>query len=209
MLYIFSIYLVSFIIVKTAGLIFGAPVMQSDIERIVIFKMDSIMYGVLISFLVIYKSNFVEKLRGMLLAVSMVACLLLFIIYYIFIDNPASIGLNGLEQPLSKIVNILVLPLGPVFLSLMLPFFAALTNGDSPNQLRKLFETFVKHVSKISYSIYLINWPLSEFVFKPMIPNSPMLSILNFVFYYVALIIVATLLYKYFELPMMRLRDKL
>ena len=71
------------------------------------------------------------------------------------------------------------------------------------------FNRGVTHISKISYSMYLINLALVAEVIKHNFPPAGKLdTLLKYGAYWVIVIVVSSLLYRYFEKPMTNLRDK-
>ena len=66
------------------------------------------------------------------------------------------------------------------------------------------------HISLISYSMYLINLALvSEIIRDNFPPRGPQTSWALYLIYWFVVITFSTFLYKYYEKPIMDLRDKI
>ena len=87
----------------------------------------------------------------------------------------------------------------------------------------KKYLNFVTYISLISYSIYLVNSQVSNFLsgginwdsivsfiqhnFKIESGIWSVLLLVNFVLFFIFTILISTLIYKYYEVPMTKLRD--
>jgi len=71
------------------------------------------------------------------------------------------------------------------------------------------FHKTITHISKISYSMYLINLALiAEILRDNFSPKNEIDGIVKYILYWCVVVIASTFLYRYFELPVMKLRDK-
>jgi len=87
--------------------------------------------------------------------------------------------------------------------AMLLPF------ADNRNQFKTKFGKAITHISLISYSMYLINLGLiAQVIEKHFIPSTPLIALVTYIIYWSLVIILSTLLYKYFEKPVMDLRDR-
>ena len=90
---------------------------------------------------------------------------------------------------------------------LLLPFLSAYKNGSG------IIYKAVTYISLISYSMYLVNYALIQKLFlkkldlTPYIENIMTIIGLKYVLFYLLTIVLSILLYKYWEMPMMKLRD--
>ena len=76
---------------------------------------------------------------------------------------------------------------------------------SAPILLRKI----ITHISLISYSMYLINLALvAEVIQTNFPPNGPLSAWMLYFIYWFIVITVSTLIYKYFEKPIMDLRER-
>jgi len=202
LLKVFSIYLLVFLLAR----FFNAfhPISDYDqdtgIRKIVVLRLDAVMYGVLFAYLNYYYTTVLKKIKYYLLAISITGTIF---IYYLMV-NPR-INICAAEHPTLKFLSDAFLYLLiPLFLSFCLPFANEIKS--IPN---KYIATTVQHISKISYSIYLVHFSL---LFAPLIfflrANSYGMLIAVYVLYWIVVIVLSSLLYKYFEYPVMRLRDK-
>jgi peptidoglycan/LPS O-acetylase OafA/YrhL len=92
--------------------------------------------------------------------------------------------------------------------ALLLPWLSALRHG------RGLAFRFFSLISLISYSMYLVHFSLVQRILVPWMSSGlggmaePYLSIFKYLLFWVLTIGLSILLCKYFELPVMRLRDR-
>jgi peptidoglycan/LPS O-acetylase OafA/YrhL len=99
--------------------------------------------------------------------------------------------------------QVTVLSLSPISAMFLLPFAAHWRTG------RGLLAKAITHISKISYSMYLINLALvAEVIRDNFPPTTEVDRILKYFVYWFFVVAGSTLLYKYFERPVMNLRDK-
>lgn len=87
--------------------------------------------------------------------------------------------------------------------------FLLLAKFDSIKKAPVIITKVVTHISLISYSMYLINLALvAEVIRDNVILDSPLKTWLFYGIYWFVVITCSTLLYRYFEKPIMNLRDK-
>lgn len=87
--------------------------------------------------------------------------------------------------------------------------FLLLAKFDSIKKAPLIITKVVTHISLISYSMYLINLALVAEVIRDNVTlDSSLKTWLFYGIYWLVVIISSTLLYKYFEKPIMNLRDK-
>ena len=91
----------------------------------------------------------------------------------------------------------------PLFFSLCLPFANNLRSINS-----KALSRGIQHISKISYSMYLINYALVYVPFFYPMKIAMAWVIPVYLLYWTTVIVLSSLLYKYFEYPVMQLREK-
>lgn len=87
--------------------------------------------------------------------------------------------------------------------------FLLLSKFDSIRKAPPVITKAVTHISLISYSMYLINLGLvSEVIRDNFPPGGPMSAWVTYIIYWLVVLAGSTLLYKYYEKPMMDLRDR-
>lgn len=158
-----------------------------EIRKSIIARFDATVYGILFYFLNLKFSSIFKKYKlGLLLG----GVSIYFIAVFIFKSN-VSVWFN----------NVFFFSIIPFSLTLLLPFFIDL----------KLSETVTEHTTKqslASYSIYLIHLPIFYCISEFYSARNKIESIV-LLFLSVALVYwIGLFFYKYFEKPIMNLRDK-
>ncbi len=157
-------------------------------RKVVLTRLDSIGYGMLAAWIYFYHGAFWKKSRYYLFIAG--SGLIYFIVHY-------SIAPNTFH---AQTIHFSIVPLSAM---LLLPL------AEYIKKERGYFGKAVVHISKISYSMYLINLCVVYEIFRDHFPpQNDRDAVLKYVLYWVILITASTLLYKYFEKPMMNLRDK-
>ncbi|MBC7904489.1 MAG: acyltransferase [Gemmatimonadaceae bacterium] len=167
------------------------------VRTIVSLRLDAIAWGVLWAYVSIQRPDLFHKKRVAFLTLG--SALLAFCLIYVVMDLK---GIQGwwYVPAFHSIFLFSVISAGFGFL---LPAFYSI------KQLPARIGRMVEHISKTSYSLYLIHLSLvfyffEEWLIRPSIPA----ALLAFGAYWVGCLLFASLLYKYYELPMMNLRDK-
>jgi peptidoglycan/LPS O-acetylase OafA/YrhL len=174
---------------------------DEGIRKVVVFRLDAVMYGVLFGWLNYFKPQLLGRIKGQLL----ITCLVGFsIIFYLCLHY----RLQFLPEEPPGILfarNAFLYMVVPLSLSLCLPY-ANSVKTISSNMLSKT----IQHISKISYSMYLVHYTL---VFRPFfMPHkigSFTTALIYYLLYWTIVVILSSVLYKYFEYPVMNLRDRL
>ncbi len=162
----------------------------------VITRLDSLMYGVIGAYIQFYSYEKWSKHKNALFALG----LILFLVARFIM--PKITSENGLY---STVISFSVISLATLFL---LPFLSDLKTGKG-----LLFKCFT-YISLISYSMYLLNytviqrWILKKIDFSSCIHNHVIAGCTIYAAYWFLVIVLSILLYKYFEIPMTKLRDK-
>lgn len=157
-------------------------------RKIVLCRLDSIGFGLLAAWLYFYYQTIWERFKwpAFLLGFSMLFCLIYFRMEH--------------HTFFKQVFHYTFIPLG---IMLVIPLFNAIKKGYG------YFGKVITHISKISYSMYLINLALVACVIKDNFPPiSDADSLLKYLIYWIVVIGASSLLYKYFEKPMMDLRDR-
>lgn len=158
------------------------------IGKVVLTRLDSIAYGLLAAWTCYHYRALWDKLRSSSLLVGTGALLLL-----------AMVG------PFQDVFlrQVLIYSLIPCAAMLLLPAANALRKAQGPAAAA------VTHISKISYSMYLVNLALvAEVIRSRFPPSSAADAVAKYVVFWMVVIALASMLYRWFELPMMRLRER-
>lgn len=167
-----------------------------NIRKCVITRMDSIMLGVLCSFLYFYKRQVWFRYKNSLFVIG-----LLIILY---------IKIQVYFQPNSFFRNYIYLSLMSIGTACLIPKLSSVKTGKG-----FIFKAMT-FVSLVSYSAYLINLSLLQKNVIPVINNIfPVLNdknafmvSFNYIFYWLLTFGLAYFTYRFVEQPAMKLRDK-
>ena len=157
-------------------------------RKVVIFRLDSIAFGLLAAWLFRY---YPEKWKTARWTSAIIGILLMiFIVRY---KVPAGAAYK----------QTLYFTLTPLSAALLLPLVQQLRSANG------FLARTITHISSISYSMYLINLALvAEVIRDNFPPVSEFDSLVKYGGYWVLVIVGATFLYRYFEKPVMDLRDR-
>lgn len=157
-------------------------------RKVILARLDSISYGLLAAWVFFYYPIFWTKYKFHFLTIGI--GLIIFIVNYPTSSN-------------SFYKQIIYFTITPISAMLLLPFAESIKSG------RGMIALGITHISKISYSMYLINLALVAKIFADnFVPTSQIDGILKYGLYWTIVIIASTILYQFFEKPMMNLRDK-
>lgn len=157
-------------------------------RKVVIMRLDTIIYGVLAAFVKFYHPGFWKKIA---LPAFVLGLAIVISIEYIPKD------LNGF---FAKTFYFNGTTIGAM---LLLPL------ADSYRQAKTGFGKVITHISLISYSMYLVNLGLvSQVIMKHFQITSPGDGLAKYFLYWGIVVGVSTLLYFCFERPVLQLRDK-
>ena len=157
-------------------------------RKTVLCRLDSIGYGLIFAWIFYYYSKFWNKIK--------IPALILGIGLIIFIVNYNS-------YPNSFYKQTIYFSLVPFTAMLFLPISESYKKGTG------IIPIAIQHISKISYSMYLINFALVALVIKSNFPPTGGINgVFKYLLYWTIVILGSTILFKYFEKPIMDLRDK-
>lgn len=160
----------------------------NKIQGTVIYGLDAIAYGISGAFVKMYYRTIWQKYRIVFFVIGIM--ILLFVIYK---DKSTWGNFEKIYSP--EILNFGIL--------LLLPL------SDSIKTSNRNFVRIVTHISVISYSMYLINLAVvAEVIRDNFMPSGYFQSIVMFIIYWIVVIVLSTTIYKYYEKPLMDLRDK-
>lgn len=161
-------------------------------RKSVILRADSVMYGFLGAYIFHYNRKIWDQIRikGFWIGLSFV------------IVNKVISKFTGNNNWYSGVFTLSLIPLA---FTLMLPYFYNLKIKS-----QKIMEV-VQKISLISYSLYLTNLSLIYLPFlhnKVFIDHSIANQILKISIYYISVFGLSILIYKYFEAPILKFRDR-
>lgn len=157
-------------------------------RKLVLLRLDTIIYGVLAAYVKFYHNSFWRDLAypAFLLGISI-----------ILISQYLPWEVNGF---FAKTFYFNCTTIGAM---LLLPL------ADSWKRFRGWGGRVVTHISLISYSMYLVNLGVVSEVIKKQFPiANPMDGALKYMIYWVVVIVLSSYLYYIFEQPIMDLRDR-
>jgi peptidoglycan/LPS O-acetylase OafA/YrhL len=158
------------------------------IYKVVIYRLDGIALGLLAAYIKYYNPNFWFKSRNLSFIIGLIVCYI--ILYSQWLPNDFS----------TKVYKIILQSIGCF---LLLPKF------DSIKSAPLIFTKIVTHISLISYSMYLINLAIvAEVIRDNFPPHGPRTAWAMYLIYWFVVITLSTLIYKYYEKPIMDLRDR-
>lgn len=167
-----------------------------NLKAVVIYRIDAIYYGVLAAYISEIKPEFWKKGKYIMLGLGGI----LFLVVNILIPSK-----QVFIESYPFFWNVLYLPLNSIAIMLTLPL---LSQVKSYNMLLVRPITFI---SLISYSMYLLHYSIILHLFKYYIPSEdlPKFDLFVYIIVYLSLtILLSYFLYRYFERPIMNLRDK-
>ncbi|OMP31300.1 acyltransferase [Mangrovimonas sp. DI 80] len=167
-----------------------------NLKAVVVYRIDAIYYGVLAAFISMVNPNFWNKYKNVLFGVGVSIFLGLNVILswkQIFIE----------VYPLFW--NVFYLPINSIAIMLTLPLMSSIKTA------RNIFLKAITFISIISYSIYLLHYSVVMQLLKHFVSTEGLgrIELCLYCSGYLAItILVAYMVYRYYEKPMMDLRDK-
>jgi peptidoglycan/LPS O-acetylase OafA/YrhL len=158
-----------------------------QVRKIVVFRLDAIAFGLLLAWIYSFHKNLWDKWKNVALVLGLVIVLFL---------------LNNSASNATFYRQVFYFSITPFAIALILPWFEGITSS-----WKRMVGT-VTHISKISYSMYLINLALVAQVIGlnfPVQGNAD--GIMKYLGYWVIVIAVSSALYYLVERPILRWRD--
>ncbi len=172
----------------------GQVTWNEEMRKVVLLRLDSLMYGVIAAWLWDRCKSFLQKNANAFLLIGM-----LFLFASIIMKNSPNI--ND-----SSALLFFMFPLASLGAALSLPFFAAWQGESGISWVSKS----VTYTSLWSYSLYLVHIPLLE-VYKMVcyssVKNSSFLQVIGFLVWLFIAYGLSFAIYRYFECPLMKCRD--
>jgi len=170
---------------------------NTHLKPIVLYRIDAIYYGVLAAIISMCYTRKWKALDNKMLLIGSVG---LFVFFFIL----PYVGVSIESSPF--FYNVLYFPIQSVLITCLLPFLSSY-NLKNKNTL---FYKVITKVSIISYSIYLLHYSIVLFVLRSYFyneDNSWLEALLLTIAYFLMTVTLSTFLYRFYEKPMMNLRD--
>ena len=167
---------------------------NKNIKSVVWYRIDSILFGFVVAWLVYFFRNKLKKIRIYLLIIAFH----LFLFQFVIMN---SIGYDIATSPLYY--NVYYFSLTSLTIVLAMPFFVFWENS-------KYFNKPVLFISNTSYSIYLLHYSIISVLLKFVISSNNLVlhPLLILLFYLLITFFLSYFLYRFYEKPLMNLRDK-
>lgn len=158
-----------------------------EVRQVVIYRLDSVMFGVLMAWVfVFYESHFVRH-KYLLLAIGLLL-------------NAVNYGLNG--AVMSVWAQAFYLPINGFSMALCLPYFASLKTGKG------IVFQFITYVSVISYAMYVVHYSIVLMPMRTFLSFGTSWATAYFLLYLAATFLLSHVLYRFYEKPMTDLRSR-
>ena len=168
---------------------------NSNLKSLTIYRIDSILFGFVTAWLHMFYKDFLQKYKGYMFIVSLHLFLFQFVVMNV-------LGFDIVATPLYYKVFYFTLTSFTIFLAL--PLFVYWNTSQT------ILGKPIQLISKISYSMYLLHYSIITVLMKYFISNlNIQLSNVVIITTYMFITILSSyLLYRFYEKPMMNLRDK-
>lgn len=161
-------------------------------ENQVVTRMDSLMFGVLGAYIMIYKNISWNKYKNIFLYIG-VTLLLASLVFGI-----------GTSNYIPSLARVLSLTFVPVLVLFMLPYLNSIKSGKG------FIYSFLTFISLISYSLYLFHHTLTKYIIVGSISKHLGTGMyINGFLYWGISIFIAAVMYIYIEKPCMDVRKKI
>lgn len=158
-------------------------------RKVVLTRLDSIGFGVLMAYISFYFTSFFNKIRYVSFALGIV---FIFVLMYNRQD-PNAIYTKTLYFTLISFSAALLLPLANSVKSFKNKFW-----GKS-----------VTNIAVLSYAMYLVNLSMAASIFaKFVVPTRRLENLLFYSLYWVLVLVLSYIIYRFFEKPITDMRDK-
>ncbi len=162
---------------------------DTKFRKLVATRLDAIMYGVLFAWLRIYYNRIFEK-------IALPAFVSGIVLIYAFMYLQA-------QDSTGYFAKTFYFSLTGFSASLLLPW------ASMKQKCTTRFGRMMTFISVISYSMYLLNFgPIAQVIQYNFNPEGPLQGIIAYLIFWITVVGTSTLLYKYFEKPVMDLREK-
>lgn len=168
-----------------------------NIRQLVVTRIDSMMFGFLAAYLNFYYNDLFLRKKTFY-----------FILGFILIWIPQFF--NYLYPTNFVVTNFFLLPFFSIGTMLLLPKLLSIKKGDG------FIYRFITMISLVSYSMYLLHWSVMYVfgwkIFRHLFPffdqDTIYISFFRYGFLLSSTILLSIIVYKFFELPTLKLRDR-
>ncbi len=169
---------------------------NENLKAVTLYRIDAIYYGVLAAYLSQVRASFWTKYKASFFALGI--ALFMAVHFYIALGRIA-------PETHSFFWNVLYLPLCSLSIAMSLPVFSEM------QQAPKLIRRPITFISLISYSMYLLHYSIVLQLMKYRLPVASGTWLHKILFsggYLAITILLAYVLYRWYEKPMMDIRDR-
>jgi len=167
-----------------------------SLKSVMIYRLDAIFVGVLCAWV---SSNYSVVWKKFKLQSAVIGGLIMLFMYF-------GMGfLNILPENYPFVWNVLYLPLASLSIAFLVPFFSQLETSIS------LLKKPVEFISRISYSIYLLHYSaILQLLLLYFDKSNKTLTELHAItaIYLIITVVLSAVIYRFYEQPIMNLRDK-
>lgn len=192
------VFLLSIVILITFPLFYRISKSQEQVDlfwwginfrKVVLCRLDSIGFGVLMAYIKFFYSNYWNKYKNPAFVIGLLGICILLLLKL---------------EPNSFFKKTIFFTIISFSFSLLLAKFETIKKPKF-----KFLEKIITHISIISYSMYLINLaPTAQVIEKNFSPQNSFQNIIYYLIYWIIVLLSSTLIYRYYEKPLMDLRDK-
>ncbi len=166
-----------------------------SIRKQIVLRLDGIAYGVLLAYLYdLYKDRFIQRRYSFLLAAAL-------LLGFIGVGYFYNVNVNIFTAQANFFNSLIFYPMINIYSALFVAFFIRYTSYSTSRVQR-----VVLFVSLISYSLYLIHYPV--FIWFSAFAKTASLSFLYLGISIVVMFVIGTFLYICVEKPFIKLRGK-
>lgn len=162
--------------------------LDTSLKKIVIYRLDAIVFGVLIAYIKYYYISFYKKYK-----------MLLFVFGFIIVYTNLLIH----HEPNDFYTKIFSFSVSSFGACLLIPFADSVKKFKYP-----IIGKSITFISVISYSMYLINLLIAQIIEYNFPPTNTTENVIFYSLYWITTLIISYLLYRFFENPMTNLREK-
>ena len=167
---------------------------NESLRKVTIYRLDAIYYGFVMYYL-FNKNYFNETYTHLLFYIGLCSVFVLHILIF-------AMGISVENYP--YFFNVMFLPLNSISICLMLPFLIHL-------KIKSAFILeWITYISVFSYSIYLLHYTIILHGIKTFLPSDDLIGWTLFTYtigYWILVLVLSALQYKFFEKPITNLRD--
>jgi len=168
---------------------------SQNLRKVVIYRIDSIYYGFIAAFIAIKWKSIWKKNRWVYAIIGTIIFVGMHVLIFKF---------NFLPENSSFFYNVLYLPLVSISIAFFLPILATWKKS-------RVLKNSVTWISILSYSIYLVNYSIVLLTIQMFVDVGSMNILgkwLMALMFWGISFILSYILYRWFERPVMNLRDK-